>query len=138
MITCPDFNKILTDPLPPTNMHVFVQKRVTSKEELLVNSDNFYLTSGCMLTRYSKTITIDFRSQDKAKVSCCGNFQIYQEPVPDVANHLKVKLNDHIENEESAEFEIISTDDFKWYQSIYVVEGFRDCIVNGTSVTNTW
>ncbi|XP_037876319.1 uncharacterized protein LOC101742634 isoform X2 [Bombyx mori] len=34
--------------------------------------------------------------------------------------------------------EIESTDTIKWYQSSYVMKGFKDCIVNGSSITNTW
>lgn len=99
-----------------------------------MNIDNFVLTSGCRLPRNCKIIVIDLRTKGLDKVACCNEFNVFGDSVYcDLKN---LRLEDIDENDEYNEIE--STDDSQWYQSSYVMKGFKDCIVNGSSITNLW
>ncbi|RVE47489.1 hypothetical protein evm_007900 [Chilo suppressalis] len=59
-----------------------------------------------------------------------------------LTNGCRIPRNSRIDTlpKDSAEdfSEIESTEEIKWYQSTYVMKGFKDCVVNGTSVTTSW
>lgn len=116
-------------------MYVFIKKKNISNQDEVLNPDNFVLTSGCRIPRNSRIVVMDFRSQNTDNISCCNDFQVFGDVISDNLENLQIqdKLSD---DEEFNEIE--STDSMKWYQSSYVMKGFKDCILNGSSVTNSW
>lgn len=121
-------------PLPPTNMYVFIKKKNMALQESLINTDSFEYTSGCRIPRNSKIVVIDFRGANQDGLKCCNDFQIFGDlDFKDVNKELSPT-----EEEEDELYEIESKDTVIWYQSSYVMKGFKDCIVNGSSVTNNW
>ncbi|CAG9134022.1 unnamed protein product [Plutella xylostella] len=135
LVTSEDLSQAFSSPLPPTNMHVFLKKKLIRQQtELIVNSDNFLPASGSRIPKSSRVFVIDFRAQNEENVSCCNEFAIFGDGLSDAMAKMQVTGNT-----DDAEFcKIQSTDEVKWYQSTYVMKGFKDCIINGSSVTNTW
>lgn len=135
LVTSETLSQIFFSSLPPTNMYVFIKKKNISNQDEVLNPDNFVLTSGCRIPRNSRIVVMDFRSQNTDNISCCNDFQVFGDVISDNLENLQIqdKLSD---DEEFNEIE--STDSMKWYQSSYVMKGFKDCILNGSSVTNSW
>lgn len=126
-------SQAFSSPLPPTNMHVFIRKGATNYPDTVLNSDSFLPASGSRIPKSSRVYTIDFRNPNEDKIPCCNNFEIFGDVISD--DMVKLQIN---ESSDMEFCEIQSTDLVKWYQSTYVMKGFKDCIVNGSSVTNTW
>lgn len=114
-------------------MYIFLKKSNPSKPEI-VCVDSFVLLNGFRVPKTCKVITINFREQNPDKISCCSKFQIFGDIISKNLNNLKIS-NDSIDDDF---IEIESTHDTKWFQCNYVMKGFKDCVVNGNSVTNTW
>lgn len=138
LVTSELLNKVFLEPLAPTNMYVFLQKKITTNHDILVNSDNFSQATGCRIPKNAKKIVIDFRKQDKKNIACCNDFQIYQDTICDTMTELLGDDWNRFEQDGCEVYEIKSTDNMEWFQSTYVLRGFKDCIVNGNSVTNKW
>ncbi|CAG4953683.1 unnamed protein product [Parnassius apollo] len=137
LVTSDVLSKVLYNTLPPTNLYVFIKKRNVCSQDL-VCSDSFVFVNGYKLPRNSKVVVIDFRTQHQENLSCCKDFQVYNN---DVINknlvNLKISENDSdLPKEDYTEIE--STNTMSWYQSTYVMKGFRDCTVRGSSITNKW
>lgn len=126
-------SQIFFDSLPPTNMYLFLKKSGSYKTNV-VCVDSFVLINGFRVPRTCKVITFDFREQNPDNISCCSKFQIFGDIISKNLDNLKIS-NDSIDDNF---VEIESTQDIKWFQSNYIMKGFKDCIVNGNSVTNTW
>ncbi|XP_049877535.1 uncharacterized protein LOC126374839 [Pectinophora gossypiella] len=133
LVTSEELSQAFFKPLPPTNTYVFIKKK-TVNQDVVLNHDNFVFTSGHRIPRSSKIVIIDFRSQNAGNLSCCNEFQVFGEVINE--DLVKLKIEDAPECEDYHEIE--STDVAKWYESTYVMKGFKDCIVNGTSVTSSW
>lgn len=114
-------------------MYVFIKKKTESSQDSILSSNNFVLSSGCRIPRNAKVVVLNFRTENQNNIACCTDFQIFG----DIITNSSLS---HIESEENyTEFyEIESTDHIKWFQSCYVMKGFKDCVVNGHSVTNQW
>ncbi|XP_053614097.1 uncharacterized protein LOC128677355 [Plodia interpunctella] len=132
MVTSESLSKVFFDSLPPTNMHIFIRRNSLNNLNI-PNSDSFELTSGCRIPRKTKIVVMNFRT-NKENVSCCNDFEIFGETG---GNNEDLDMEKKINFEEEFE-EMESTDTMKWYQSTYVMKGFKDCVVNGNSVTNSW
>ncbi|XP_059053432.1 uncharacterized protein LOC131847798 [Achroia grisella] len=131
LVTSEMLGQVFFNMMAPTNMYVFIKKSTNNLE--LINNDNFVPVDGHRIPRSSRIVLIDFRTQNAKNLSCCNQFQIFG----DIGNNLYD--NAKKDNDETNDFnEIESTDKIKWYQSSYVMKGFRDCVVNGSSVTNMW
>ncbi|KAM3962475.1 uncharacterized protein ACR2FA_003378 [Aphomia sociella] len=136
LVTSEKLSQVFFNPMGPTNMYAFIKKS-TSNQEVL-NSDNFIPASGHKIPRSSRIVIMDFRTQNRENVSCCNQFQVFGDVGNTVQTVFNILSKDNL-NDESEEFnEIESTDSIKWYQSSYVMKGFKDCVVNGSSVTNSW
>lgn len=102
----------------------------------VLNSDNFVLTNGHRIPRNSKIIIMDFRTLNQGNVACCNEFAIFGESVSEDLSKLQLQNDLVCDYDEFNEIE--SNETMIWYQSSYVMKGFKDCVVNGSSVTNTW
>ncbi|XP_013183312.2 uncharacterized protein LOC106129327 [Amyelois transitella] len=131
MVTSESLSQVFFDSIPPTNMHIFIRKKSLNNQDTL-NSDCFEPTTGCRIPRKTKVVVMNFQTDNQENVSCCNEFEIFGES----GNVDNLKPRREIDFEEFEEIE--STDTMKWYQSTYVMKGFKDCVVNGASVTNSW
>ncbi|XP_075982782.1 uncharacterized protein LOC142981016 [Anticarsia gemmatalis] len=134
LVTSEKLSQIFFNQLSPTNLYVFIKKKLVNNQDNILNNDNFVFTSGCRIPRNSKIVVIDLRTKEQDHIACCNDFNVFGEVNEDLQNlHLE-------DSEENPDFfhEIESSDDVKWYQSSYVMKGFKDCIVDGSSVTNLW
>ncbi|KAG6449932.1 hypothetical protein O3G_MSEX006353 [Manduca sexta] len=129
LVTSEELNQVFFNSIPPTNMYVFLRKKTLDNQDAILSTSNFTFTDGCRIPRSSKIVVIDFRTDKPASVSCCNDFQIFGDLESTKCNEINLDIDYN---------EIESTDDMKWYQSSYVMKGFKDCIVNGSSVTNQW
>ncbi|XP_026760541.2 uncharacterized protein LOC113519615 [Galleria mellonella] len=134
LVTSEMLSQVFFNAMAPTNMYVFIKK--STKNQELINNDNFVPANGHRIPRSSKIVVMDFRTQTTGTMSCCNQFQVFG----DIGSNLHdiVPKDPDMEYERSDFNEIESTDKIKWYQSAYVMKGFKDCIVNGSSVANTW
>lgn len=130
LVTAEKLSQVFFNPLSPTNMYIFIKKKVIGPQDSVI-SDTFLHTSGCRIPKNSKIVVIDFRSSNRDGLNCCNDLQIFGD-VKD--KDVKVTL----ETDEDKLYEIESSDSGMWYQSSYVMKGFKDCVINGSSVTNTW
>lgn len=112
-------------------------KKKNTDSNGLVCSDNFVQINGYRLPRNCKIVIMDFRMHNEEDLSCCNGFQIFDEVVNKRLHNLKISENDNYRQIEDYN-EIESTDTITWYQSSYVMKGFKDCIVSGSSITNKW
>lgn len=133
LVTTDVLGKVFQNTLPPTNMHVLLKKKNSTCD--VVCTDSFVLSNGYRLPRSSKVVVIDFRTENHENLSCCNNFSVFEEVIS--KNFTDLKICD-IENDAEDYNEIESSSTMTWYQSCYVMKGFRDCIVSGSSVTNKW
>ncbi|XP_045776531.1 uncharacterized protein LOC123874980 [Maniola jurtina] len=130
LVTSEKLSQIFFNGLSPTNMYILIKKNMLNNQDV-VCSNIFESIDGYKIPRSCKVVSLDFRTQNLSNVSCCNNFQVFGDAI--------TKSMGEINFEEEAEFaEIVSTDDVRWFQSSYVMKGFKDCVVNGSSVTNTW
>lgn len=112
-------------------MYVYLQKK---SNDIIVNTDSFKLVQDCKIPTNSKVVVINFRKQVKENISCCKDFHIFQDESFDTS----IKVDNWNINKNVDMYDMKSTDDMQWFQSSYVVKGFKDCIVNGSSISNTW
>lgn len=111
-------------------MYIFLKKKTIGSQDTIISCENFQLTSGCRIPRNSKIIVIDFRTNNLYGLACCNEIQIFG----DVSN-----TPQSTESDEDIEFhEIESTDTATWYQSSYIMKGFKDAVVDGSSIINSW
>ncbi|XP_047994527.1 uncharacterized protein LOC125232789 [Leguminivora glycinivorella] len=123
-----DLSQVIFSPMTPTNMYIFIRRKQTN---MPVASDTFVPARGCRLPKNTKIVVVDFRSEKPDNLSCCNDFQIFGEVISDSMVNLQL-------GEEPNFSEIESSETMVWYQSSYVMKGFKDCIVNGSSITNMW
>ncbi|XP_068618986.1 uncharacterized protein [Battus philenor] len=136
LVTSGQLNKVFYDPLPPTNLYIFIKKKKVNRQDL-VCSDSFVSINGYRLPRNSKIIVINFRNENRENLICCNDFPIFDEVVSNKMVNLNISENDYSQTDEDYAH-IESTNTMCWFQSSYVMKGFKDCIVNGSSITNTW
>ncbi|XP_023940392.1 uncharacterized protein LOC112047493 [Bicyclus anynana] len=130
LVTSDKLSQIFFNTLSPTNMYIFIKKNISNNQDV-VCADTFLSVDGYRLPRSCKIVCLDFRTQNHQNVSCCHKFQIFGDAI-------NVNI-DQLNTDEEVEFnEIESTDDKRWFQSSYIMKGFKDCTVNGSSVTNAW
>ncbi|CAB3245914.1 unnamed protein product [Arctia plantaginis] len=134
LVTSEKLSHVFFNQIAPTNLYVFIKKKVLGHLDNIMNSDNFVFTSGCRIPRNCKIIVIDLRTKALDKITCCNEFNVFGDIVNDDLNNLQLEDTD----ENDVYHEIESNDNLKWYQSSYVMKGFKDCIVNGSSITNSW
>ncbi|XP_037876318.1 uncharacterized protein LOC101742634 isoform X1 [Bombyx mori] len=133
VVTSEKLNEMFLNTLAPTNMFVFLKKRTFNDQDALLDTSNYSFTSGHRIPASSRIIVINFRTGNTENFSCCNEFKIFSD-----VSTTDIGIEDSF-NENCEELnEIESTDTIKWYQSSYVMKGFKDCIVNGSSITNTW
>lgn len=107
-----------------------------SNQSVMLNGNSFLPASGSRIPKSSKVFIIDFRNLSQENFTCCHDYEFYSDTISDDLVNLKIKSDD---DSVVSEFtEIQSSDSTKWFQSSYVMKGFKDCIVNGSSVTNLW
>lgn len=135
IVTSEKLSQFFFSQLPPTNLYVFIKKKLLNNQDNVLDNDNFVLSSGCRIPQSSKIIVLDLRSKTFDNLACCNKFQIFGDIVYENFQNLQLENSD--ENVDELH-EIESTDTIKWYQSSYVMKGFKDCIVNGSSITNAW
>lgn len=133
-MTSEKLSQVLFNPLPPTNLYVFIKKKLLNHQDNILDSDNFVFTSGCRIPRNSKIVVLNFRTKSSNNIACCNDFQVFGDVINQNLQNLNLEDTENLDEYN----EIESTDSTKWYQSSYVMKGFKDCIVNGSSVTNTW
>ncbi|KAJ0173655.1 hypothetical protein K1T71_010804 [Dendrolimus kikuchii] len=124
---CQVFSNIMT----PMNMYVFIKKRLTNTQDVKISTDSFELTAGFRIPSKTRVVVIDFRMENNDNTSCCNDFKIFGDTPTNDYNRLDSDCHEEF-------CEIQSTDVAKWYQSTYVMRGFKDCVVNGNSVINDW
>ncbi|KAI5643195.1 mad1 and cdc20-bound-Mad2 binding domain-containing protein [Phthorimaea operculella] len=135
LVTSEELSRVFSNQLTPTNFYVMIKKKMVSSNDTILNQDHFTYTSGHRIPRSAKIIIIDFRNKSQGNITCCNDYQVFN----DVINQDLVKLQiDDGSNKSHDYHEIESTDTNKWYQSRFVMKGFKDCVVNGSSVTNSW
>lgn len=132
LVTSEKLSQVFFDSLHPTNMYLFMKKSTTSNLDVVCN-DSFVLINGYRIPKSCKVVALDFRNQNPENISCCNKFQIFGDMISKDLDNLKLDCN--LDDDFT---EIESTHDIKWFQSNYIMKGFKDCIVNGSSVTNTW
>ncbi|XP_041969582.1 uncharacterized protein LOC121726334 [Aricia agestis] len=132
LATSEELGKVFFESIAPTNMYIFIKKKVLNNQEV-VCSDDFIFLRGYRVPNKCKVVNIDFKSKSNVKVTCCNNFDVFGD-ISEALDQMSI-INDK-KTFENCEFE--STDDSKWFQSSYVMKGFKDCFVNGSSVTNSW
>lgn len=125
-----DLSQVLFTPMAPTNMYIFIRKKMSPVHSGLT-SDTFIKASGCRLPKDTKIVVIDFRAQKQDNLLCCNNFQIFGEVISESLENLQLGDQPNFN-------EIESSATMTWYRSSYVMKGFKDCIVNGSSITNKW
>ncbi|XP_026315147.1 uncharacterized protein LOC113226645 [Hyposmocoma kahamanoa] len=133
LVTSEKLSEVFFHPIPPTNTYILIKKKLTGNQDVVLNTDNFVLTSGCRIPRSCKTVVVDFRTHHGNNLSCCNEFQVFGDIISRNFDDLQI---DDKEDDELNEIE--STHNMKWYQSTYIMKGFKDCLVNGTSVSNIW
>ncbi|XP_014372038.2 uncharacterized protein LOC106721588 [Papilio machaon] len=133
LVTSDVLSKVFQNTLPPTNLHVLLKKKNSTCD--VVCTDSFVLFNGYRLPRSAKVVVIDFRTESHENLSCCNNFEVFEEVITKNLTDLKICDN---ENDVEDFNEIESSSTMSWYQSCYVMKGFRDCIVSGSSITNKW
>lgn len=133
LVTSEKLSEVFFHPIPPTNTYIFIKKKLTGNQGVVLNTDNFVLTSGCRIPRSCKTVVVDFRIHNENNLFCCNEFQVFGDIVS--SNLGNLQIDDKNDDEFS---EIESTNNMKWYQSTYIMKGFKDCLVNGASVSNIW
>ncbi|CAK1553922.1 unnamed protein product [Leptosia nina] len=121
---------IFLETLSPTNMYVFIKKVPMTNQQAVCNDTFVQVTNGYRIPRSCKIITFNFKGGNQEKTACCNDFQIFG----DVLNQDLSKMS--ISDDEFNEIE--STDKAIWFQSTYVMKGFKDCVVKDQSITNTW
>ncbi|KAI8425089.1 hypothetical protein MSG28_006949 [Choristoneura fumiferana] len=125
-----DLSQVIFTPMAPTNMYIFIRKKISPVCSGLT-CDTFIKASGCRLPKDTKIVVIDFRAQKQDNLLCCNNFQIFGEVISESLENLQLGDQPNFN-------EIESSATMTWYQSSYVMKGFKDCIVNGSSITNKW
>lgn len=133
LVTSEKLSQIFFNQLAPTNMYVFLKKKMFNNQDNILNSDNFVFTNGCRIPWSSKIVVIDLRTKVLDNTACCNEFNIFGDIVN--KNLQNLSLDD---SEDDVFNEIESNDDVRWYQSSYVMKGFKDCVINGSSITNSW
>lgn len=106
-----------------------------NNQDTILDNNNFVLSSGCRIPRNSKIVILDLRSKTFDNLACCTEFKIFGDVGYQTLQNLQLRDSD--ENEEDFS-EIESTDNVQWYQSSYVMKGFKDCYINGSSITDAW
>ncbi|KAJ8713988.1 hypothetical protein PYW08_007608 [Mythimna loreyi] len=121
--------------LQPTNLYVFIKKKLVNNQDTVLDNDNFVLCNGCRIPRNSKIVVLDLRSKTFDNLACCNEFKIFGDSGYQSLQNLQ--LEDSEDNEDDFH-EIESTESVQWYQSSYVMKGFKDCYINGSSITDAW
>lgn len=121
--------------MTPTNMYVFLSKKCVGIPDI-TNCENFQQTSGCRIPSKSRIFVIDFRTQNLDSVVCCNKIQIFGDVKSPPAPEENAETTNM--DKENDYHEIESTDTMTWYQSSYIMKGFKDSLVNGNSITNLW
>ncbi|XP_072929928.1 uncharacterized protein [Epargyreus clarus] len=132
LVTSESLSKVFFDTISPTNMYIYLKKKVSSNQDV-VCGDSFVYISGCRIPRSAKIVVLDFSTPNKESLSCCNDLQVFGDVISEDLDKLKLQES-AIHNFD----EIESNDSATWFQSSYVMKGFKDCIVNGISVTNAW
>ncbi|CAF4869014.1 unnamed protein product [Pieris macdunnoughi] len=131
LVTSEKLCKVFFEPLSPTNMYVFLKKESLSNQQV-VCSDTFLHVNGYRMPRSCKVVVLNFPANPK-NTTCCNDFKIFgNAPSEDLS---KLSLDDSSDDDFH---EIESTDKVQWFQSTYVMKGFKDCVVNGSSIINSW
>ncbi|XP_047512218.1 uncharacterized protein LOC125054395 isoform X2 [Pieris napi] len=131
LVTSEKLCKVFFEPLSPTNMYVFLKKELLSNQQV-VCSDTFLHVNGYRMPRSCKVVVLNFPANPK-NTTCCNDFKIFgNAPSEDLS---KLSLDDTSDDDFH---EIESTDKVQWFQSTYVMKGFKDCVVNGSSIINSW
>lgn len=133
LVTSEELSKVFFNSLAPTNMYVFLKKNPVCNTDIVCH-DSFVLVNGYKIPRSCKIVVLDFKAQTPENLACCNKFQVFGDVISKNLDHLNINSD----NTEQDFNEIESTEYTKWFQSTYVMKGFKDCIVNGNSVTNTW
>lgn len=111
-------------------MYIFLKKKANATHDT-VCCENFQETSGCRIPRSSKIVVVDFRSKNLDSVACCNKIQIFGDVV--------TNTSPEAETDQDVEYhEIESSAAATWYQSSYIMKGFKDAVVDGSSVVNGW
>ncbi|CAG9565426.1 unnamed protein product [Danaus chrysippus] len=133
LVTSDKLSKVFFDSLAPTNMYVFVKKIPLNNQDV-VCSDQFVLINGYKIPKSCKVIVLDFRSHNPDNISCCNKFEVFGDVISNSIGNLV--LDDSTQENYFSDIE--SSNKVKWFQSSYVMKGFKDSFINGCSVTNTW
>lgn len=94
-----------------------------NNQDNVLDNDNFVFFSGCRIPRNSKIVVLDLRTKTFDNLSCCNEFQIFGDIVHQNFDNLQL---DNSEENVDEYHEMESTDSVKWYQSSYVMKGFKD------------
>ncbi|KAJ2938776.1 hypothetical protein O0L34_g3398 [Tuta absoluta] len=135
LVTSEKLSQVFSNQLTPTNFYVMIKKKMASPNDTVLNHEHFTLTSGHRIPRSAKIIIIDLRNKTQGNILCCNDYQVFNDVLNQ--NITNLKIVDGL-NKSHDVHEIESTDTIKWYQSKFVMKGFKDCVVDGSSVTNSW
>ncbi|CAG4957761.1 unnamed protein product [Colias eurytheme] len=130
LATSDKLNEVFYDSLPPTNMYVFL-KKMKYKDQNVVCNDSFVLVNGYRIPRSCKVVVLNLKKINYENIACCNDFSVFGDTISEDLDRVKIE-----DDEEFCEIE--TTNDVKWFQSTYVMKGFKDCFINGSSITNTW
>ncbi|XP_046971357.1 uncharacterized protein LOC124538357 [Vanessa cardui] len=133
LVTSEKLSEVFFNSISPTNMYVFLKKNPLCNQDI-VCSDSFVFVNGYKLPRSCKVVVLDFKAQNPENISCCNKFQVFGDVISKNLDNLNINSDDSGHNFNSIE----STNEIKWFQSAYIMKGFKDCVVNGSSVTNAW
>lgn len=134
LVTSDKLSKMFFETLSPTNMYVFIKKVPINNRQVLCNN-SFVLVNGYRIPKSCKIIVLKL-STNLENITCCNDFKVFSDkPSYDFS---KLSLDNSNEDDHNDFQEIETTDKVKWFQSTYVMKGFKDCVVNGISIINTW
>ncbi|CAH4036913.1 unnamed protein product [Pieris brassicae] len=131
LVTSEKLSKVFFEPLSPTNMYVFLKKELLNNQQV-VCSDTFLHINGYRMPRSCKVVVLNFPANPK-NTTCCNDFKIFGNGPSEGLS--KLSLDDSSDDDFH---EIESSDKVQWFQSTYVMKGFKDCVVNGSSIINSW
>ncbi|VVD01585.1 uncharacterized protein LOC126972565 [Leptidea sinapis] len=131
LVTSEQLSKIFYEPLPPTKMYIFL-KILSQKQQDVICHDSFVIVNGYKIPKSCKVVIINFRTSN-TNMTCCNEFEVFSDQISNSLSQVSIEGEDS-----DALDEIETTENVKWFQSMYVMKGFKDCIVNGSSITNSW
>ncbi|XP_039278823.1 uncharacterized protein LOC111046876 [Nilaparvata lugens] len=138
MMTSDELNTILDHQMCPTNTFILIKtdRNTTIKSDVFHQKDHFRIPAKSVGLKF--VFTSDIRTDDK-KCCCIEDMSFFfcspkqsDSTTRLCHDHHKLETIDLIEEDDS------DSENSNWFQFNYVIKGFKDYKLNGSSVTNLW